>query len=166
MESNCWKIQGAIVGFHPDMLRFCSMHSANLGLNLQANGCSLSVLLDRGRFGDPQQTDQDTLLSTAYTEFCDWCRANSIYTSQSRFKLVMSGVDFIYLPGKAFNARVVTAWLSSVLTDLAIERPADMELNTTAACMHLPYKFIMPTLCRHTCTHTHTILKNTSYFTL
>ena len=111
--------------FDVQLLKTCSMHCVNLGLCFTANGGTLLCLMDLGFFGDPALT-RDERLNNAYDDFRQYCRSERISCSQRRFRMtfLIKKSHGAYLTLKAYNGRVVTAWLANcALTAWSREYP-------------------------------------------
>ena len=103
-------------GFHRDMVRTCSMHSLNLGFGEQVNGGCLRHLLDSGFYGDVGRLPLQARLHLAWADFRRWAKDNHVTTSQPRFTVsklnARADHDVPALSSKAYNSRVVTAYLA------------------------------------------------------
>ena len=100
-----------IPGFHNDIVRFCSMHTLNLGVlqTLVAEG--LLWLRENDVFNG---NDLDDRLRCCYIDFKAWARREGVVCSQRRFRassLHLSDVDFPWMNCKAYNCRCILAWL-------------------------------------------------------
>ncbi|CAL1139825.1 unnamed protein product, partial [Cladocopium goreaui] len=92
---------------HPSILRWCTMHTLNLGLVFSANGGSLILLAeDLGYFG---AGDFDDRLDAAYKHFVAYCRSRHISHSQPPFtpKMVKKKTGEVLLTAKAYNGRII-----------------------------------------------------------
>jgi hypothetical protein len=92
------------------------MHSNNLGLYLVANGEGLHILAEHkcASWG----CTWDESLHFLYDEFRNWCARNRVTTSQRRWTShhlhtqTKDGPCFVWLQAKAFNSRLILAWLA------------------------------------------------------
>ena len=91
------------------------MHILNLGVlqNVAAEG--ILWLIEHKVYGGTDVVDDQ--LRCAYNEFQRFLRMNRLSCSQRRFTsanlhLNAQSPDFPYLSAKAFNCRVILAWLS------------------------------------------------------
>lgn len=90
-------------------------------------------MLDQGVFGDVSNGYGEAL-GEAFEQFTRWRKANKIQSSQKRFtpgQLLREGYGF-FLNTKAFNARLISAWL----LDLVATHPTtDPRHQHVQACM-------------------------------
>ena len=97
-----------------DVRKHCSMHICNLGLFMVLNAEGMTILGEHRawRWGCTFQEAQDSI----FGDFKQFCVANKIRCSQRRWKIhtvSSKGVpEYIFLVAKAFNARVILAFLS------------------------------------------------------
>ena len=98
------------------MRRMCSMHTLNLGImqNLAAEG--ILCLTDHNVYSSSECMKQQ--LHACFNQFKQWCSRSGISTSQRRFTpaslhLNVKPPDYPFLGAKAYNCRVVTAWLAA-----------------------------------------------------
>ena len=90
-----------VKGFHMTFLRFCSMHTINLGVGLFTNGGAMYELMKVGHFAG---TDATGRFRTAFKCFKDFVKAQGIQFSQPCFKpwmLINSGGEYCYFTSKA-----------------------------------------------------------------
>ena len=109
----------AAYGFDIENIKFCSLHTCNLGLRHSANGGCLKLLLDLGCFGDP--ADHISVpLAEAFDDFRMWCRQMKVSCSQRRFRVhhLMKKANGAYLTAKGHNSRVITQWLCDCVVAL------------------------------------------------
>ena len=66
--------------FSPEYIRWCGMHTLNLGLAQFLVGSGLRLMLRDRRWCDLDQDvyDDDQQLKRAYAEFEDWCKTHRI----------------------------------------------------------------------------------------
>lgn len=107
-----------VPGFHLSMLRIDVMHSIHLGLGRFFNAEALVFLSREGRW----DADLDGSLRLAWGDFKRWCHQHGIMTTQRVFSTKrigpagwLSGKEFPELLTKAWNSRLVSAWLAEEL---------------------------------------------------
>lgn len=94
--------------------KHCSMHICNLGLYMVLNAEGLAILGEHraSRWGCSFKEAQDSIFS----DFKQFCLSNKIRCSQRRWKIHFTSAkgipDYILLVAKAFNARVILAFLA------------------------------------------------------
>jgi hypothetical protein len=127
-------------GFHLRHIKVCSMHSVNLGYVQEALASAMSELLCENWWGlitDP--LTQQVALATAYLQFKDFCRERRIACSHPRFTAASLGLSnptaYPFMHGKAYNLRVVTAWLSTVCVESATQTPT-RHCRQRGACVY------------------------------
>ena len=66
--------------FHPDFLKWCSMHCVNLGIDLLTIGSTFRYLLDSTDTwqSDDGDLDDEARLLSAFAEFKSWSKANKV----------------------------------------------------------------------------------------
>ncbi|CAE7673709.1 unnamed protein product [Symbiodinium microadriaticum] len=99
-------------GWHPDTIKFCSMHVLALGVFQTLTAEAILWLCESRIFGSPQD-DMDARLRSAFMGFKAWLRIQKISCSGRQFScksLHLSPADYPYLGYKAFNCRIVLAW--------------------------------------------------------
>ncbi|CAK9114637.1 Uncharacterized protein SCF082_LOCUS53089 [Durusdinium trenchii] len=70
-------------GFHPGVIRWCTMHAINLGILFTANAASVILLCEElSFFGPPPFAGQ---LDSAYKDFLAYCKSHGIRHSQPPF---------------------------------------------------------------------------------
>lgn len=103
------------VPFSLKYLRTCSMHCLNLGIGRELNGALLAELIKEGWFGNPA-LDVDARLKVATSDYRSWCRQNRVrWQRQPPFsakQLWGKKRKRPILLSKAWNSRLVTAWLA------------------------------------------------------
>ncbi|CAE7285823.1 unnamed protein product, partial [Symbiodinium sp. KB8] len=109
-------------GWHPDTIKFCSMHVLALGVFQTLTAEAILWLCESRIFGSPQD-DMDARLRSAFMGFKAWLRIQKISCSGRQFScksLHLSPADYPYLGYKAFNCRIVLAWflMSEMQNDL------------------------------------------------
>ena len=103
-------------GWHNVLLRFCSMHTLALGVYQTLCAEGLLWLTTNGCFG---QGDMDVRLRKAFETFKVWMKASRLSCSGRAFctkRLHVSDVEFPFLSYKAFNCRIVLAFLAESRT--------------------------------------------------
>ena len=100
-----------IPGFHSDIIRFCSMHTLNLGiLQTMVAECILWLCENDVYAGDTL----DVQLQNSYNDFKAWCRRERVNCSQRRFKqssFHLKADDYPWMNCKAYNCRCMLGWL-------------------------------------------------------
>ena len=89
-----------IKGFHMSFLRFCSMHTINLGIGLFANGGAIFELMKVGHF---EGTDLHSRFRAAFRSFKGFLRANGVECSQPVFKpwmFISTGTEYCFFASK------------------------------------------------------------------
>lgn len=122
METNPLLFCGCVNLFR----KHCSMHTNNLGIFLIINCEGLVVLAEHksGVWG----CTFDEALGHLYADFREWCSSKSIRCSHRRWyakhlHLMTSTGEksFGWLNSKAYNARVILAWLAETCLDLYVK---------------------------------------------
>ena len=122
METNPLLFCGCVNLFR----KHCSMHTNNLGIFLIINCEGLVVLAEHksGVWG----CTSDEALGHLYADFREWCSSKSIRCSHRRWyakhlHLMTSTGEksFGWLNSKAYNARVILAWLAETCLDLYVK---------------------------------------------
>ena len=105
-----------IPGFHPSIIRFCSMHVLALGIYQTLAAEVLLWMSEHKVFCDRPQAGLDEHLRYAFHNFKEWQTREHVTCSGRVFtskRLHVSPGDFPWLGYKAFNCRVVLAWLAA-----------------------------------------------------
>ena len=127
----------AVPGFHMQMLKPCSMHTVNLGLGCDLNGALLVDAITEfpAQFGGGTTAEK---LRQAHDLFKLWARANAMPHSQPMFteaSLHISETGYVSHSAKAWNSRVVSAWLSALWTDMSRQHPQDSNTALRASAV-------------------------------
>ena len=95
------------------------------------------TLIDNGIYGSSDDHDLRQQLHKAFCDFQSWRRANKVPCSQRCFtpKLLVKKCHGAYLSCKAFNGRVVLAWLAERSVAAARAGSADPRLPVQAVAM-------------------------------
>lgn len=104
-------------GFSAFMLRFDVMHSLCLGVCQWVNACVLMWCCEQNVFRDGALRSR---LWTAWLHFMTWLYARGLESSQRLFtprRLLVHTGDYLELQGKAWNSRLITNWLASVVCE-------------------------------------------------
>ena len=100
-------------GFHVCLLRICTLHCLNQGTGQISNANLLKDLC-----GTATGAQANPILKNHYDNFRSWCRLKKIFCSQATFTWSSLSLTAKFaspnLQGKAYNSRVVSAWLSEV----------------------------------------------------
>ncbi len=108
-------------GMCTQMLRIDQMHTVNLGVGQWTNAATLLWLLDAGSFGGDNNGER---LWAAWLRFVGWVNGVGLDTTQRPFtprRLLMHVPGaFVELQSKAWNSRLVTAWLASVASQMDV----------------------------------------------
>ncbi|CAL1166692.1 unnamed protein product [Cladocopium goreaui] len=112
---------------HPSLLKWCTMHTINLGLLFTANGGSLILLTEELQYFGPGEFSVQ--LEEAYRHFLDFCRTRRIPHTQPPFlrKMVKTKNGEILMTAKAYNGRIILMWLNHCLLD-AVQHHADHQI--------------------------------------
>ena len=107
-------------GWHPQIIRFCGMHVLNLGLYQTLGAEGLLWLSQHGCYG---LGDLNTRLRGAYDAFRSWMRAAGLHCSGRQFNmkrlhLADPQVDYPFIGYKAFNCRILLAFLAAARLQL------------------------------------------------
>lgn len=129
-------------GFHPSILRWCTMHTLNLGLMFTANGGSLILLAEELQYFGPDTFGDQ--IDRAYQHFTSFCRSRKIQHSQPPFtrKMVKKKSGENLFTAKAYNGRVILMWLTHCLLDSEQHNPDHEILVLTCAAMSSLAKFM------------------------
>ena len=103
-----------VPGFHHNMIRYCAMHSLALGIYQSLAADTLLWMCQHNAFGTTSE-ELDVQLQHGYEAFKIWMRRSGVYCSGRKFTsklLHISKIDYPYLGYKAFNCRVVIAFLA------------------------------------------------------
>ncbi|CAL1132282.1 unnamed protein product [Cladocopium goreaui] len=123
-------------GFHHTIIRFCSMHTLNLGLLYVCNAGALLLLCeDFEYFGTGTFAEQ---LDVAYQDFLAFCRSKRIPHSQPPFlpRMVKKKDGNELFTAKAYNGRVILSWLNHTLLGVLAQRPDHQILHLTSAAVN------------------------------
>lgn len=118
----------------PQCIRFDSMHVLCLGVDLLVAGNVIKTLLGYGFWGDGEEDQQ---LLVGWQLFKQWAKRMGWQHSVPRFcpkRLKSNQHPYPELQSKAWNGRVVIAWLSDALQDYAKRAPDDMQLKAMQVC--------------------------------
>ena len=66
-----------VVSFHPQQIKFCAMHSVNLGYVLWAAGSGLDLLIPKGVWGS-NDVAYETKLKRSWNDFLHWAKQRKI----------------------------------------------------------------------------------------
>lgn len=66
-----------VVSFHPQQIKFCAMHSVNLGYVLWAAGSGLDLLISKGVWGS-NDVAYETKLKRSWNDFLHWAKQRKI----------------------------------------------------------------------------------------
>ena len=102
-------------GWHPQLIRLCAMHVLNLGLYQTLCAEGLLWLAENGCYG---LGDLNTRLRGGYEALRRWMRAAGLHCSGRQFSMkrlhvTVPEVDFPYVAYKAFNCRILLAFLAA-----------------------------------------------------
>ena len=103
-----------VPGFHHQMIRFCAMHALALGVYQSLAADTLLWMCHHNAF-DTGSTDLDVQLQHAFEAFKIWMKRSGVYCSGRQFtskRLHVCETDYPWLAYKAFNCRVVIAFLA------------------------------------------------------
>lgn len=138
-----------VTGFHMLLLKWCSMHVNNLGIVQRLLASVMLELVERGVWGAPG-LGQDALLKLCYDDFRRWANASKIRHSQRVFTAKALHMttragrpDYCYLNNKAYNGRVVLAFLSERALTAAAQIPLDKDLQVLAVCVSLVFVCVL-----------------------
>jgi hypothetical protein len=105
-----------LVGFHYVMIRTCVIHNFNLGISQYLNGSVIATLVEKAGLWAARSLIES--LKLAYADFKLWARQRGISHSQQCFTKGMlsrpSRQHFPLFKHKAWNGRVIAAWLADV----------------------------------------------------
>ena len=102
-----------VPGWHPQMIRFCGMHAMSLGIYQTLTAEALLWMCEHSRFGSEGELDDK--LGQAFMAFKDWASERGISCSGrvfSKKRLHVTDVDYPWLGYKAFNCRIVLAFVA------------------------------------------------------
>ena len=123
-----------IRGFHPYMVKLCSMHMSNLGALQWVNAGTLLALLERGFFG-PVALPLATRLQIVTIRFRKWCTLHRICQTQPMLTTGMLHLNSPQGPEltlKAYHGRVfiqfLTACCQALLDQLGENNDPEMVL--------------------------------------
>ncbi len=125
-----------IVGIDCAMMRWCTMHVMNLGI-CQDMAASALLFLVESFPGFFTGNDLDERLSSVWESFKEWARRNQIQVSQPRFStqtLKVAVSEYPSLSGKAYNTRVVCAYLAATFVHLLSFLPQSEESELQMGC--------------------------------
>ena len=103
-----------VPGWHPQLIKFCAMHSLQLGVYQTVTAEALLWLCKHGVYGN-NDLEIDVRLANAYVAFKSWLSRSRLTCSGRMFsskRLHLSSVDYPFLGYKAYNTRVVLAFLA------------------------------------------------------
>ncbi|CAE7209454.1 unnamed protein product [Symbiodinium sp. CCMP2456] len=103
-------------GFHPFMVKLCSMHMSNLGALQWVNAGVLLGLLERGFFGDPVRLPLGQRLQIVTIRFRRWCSIHGVLQSQPFLTVGMlhlSSPQGPELTLKAYHGRVFVQFMAA-----------------------------------------------------
>lgn len=118
-------------GFRPGFLKRCSMHTLNLGVGQVVLGSAMQELMEEGVWQDKTQ---------CYQQFLDFCRARKIPTTQPAFPTSTwerQKTEAALLSCKAYNSRVVTAWLSETCHEVLRPESSNLQVGRAACLLEL-----------------------------
>ncbi|CAL1145496.1 unnamed protein product [Cladocopium goreaui] len=107
--------------FQVEMIRWDGMHTINLGADLWVIASVIKKLFEYDLFGGTDMDEGDRLL-IAYDDFRTWARTNKVQHSVPKFRpwrFRSKQHPWPELQSKAYNARVMLAWLCEVVVGLA-----------------------------------------------
>ncbi|CAL1144977.1 unnamed protein product, partial [Cladocopium goreaui] len=106
-----------VTNFHPSTIRWCLMHVVNLGILYTVNGSALNLLVQGGWFGNEPGINSHVKLARAHRDFKAFISKNKIQCSQPDFtpKMIYKKGGIISLTAKAYNGRVILAWLDETV---------------------------------------------------
>lgn len=116
-------------GFHVDFLKMDAMHSVHLGYGQVVNANALLEAIEMNFFGPAA-----TAYHASWADFKEWCRRNKIHTSQpmwSAKSFQAEGLTGPEMGTKAFNSRLITAWLREVWHSIILQ---DLNDDTCMRC--------------------------------
>jgi hypothetical protein len=122
-------------GFTLGCIKWDECHLVKLGVARLCVGSAMVVLCRRGVFGALPQDDQ---LKRAWAQFRDWAHRHRVQHNVRSFtkaRLGISGTDFPESATKAWQTRVLIAWLAEVSRD-APDAGANGSNATLALCLH------------------------------
>lgn len=158
-----------VYGFGPHMLKYCAMHTIHLGILHWLNGASLQLLEQHHFFGPPNMAAKDMLeiVTIRFRKWCSsqgirlvWGKKPFLFhlyvfsffslegsnLSRRHSQAIISGGlfhrtagDFVELRLKAWNSRIMTAFLTVCLDNVLKNIPAadrTPALKLTTATMH------------------------------
>ena len=138
-----------VPGWRLQFIKWDETHAVKLGVGRWAVASAQLSLCGRGHFGPPPLEDQ---LSRAWVSFRSWRRLHSVQCTVKRFtrsRLGVSSTDFPESSSKAWNTRVLVAWLSeqcAVARDVA----GNDHNRMLALCMHSMHSwFCSMEACKH-----------------
>eukprot|EP00435_Cladocopium_sp_Y103_P071164 s317_g36.t2 len=113
-ENNLCPLLSLRMFTHPSLLRWCTMHTINLGLLFTANGGSLILLTEELLYFGPGEFSVQ--LEEAYKHFLDFCRTRHIPHTQPPFlrKMVKKKNGEILLTAKAYNGRIILMFMTTM----------------------------------------------------
>ncbi|CAE6944155.1 unnamed protein product [Symbiodinium sp. CCMP2456] len=127
-----------VPGWHPQLLRYCAMHSLQLGIYQIVTAESLLWLCRHGVFGGPH-LDIDVRLANAYVAFKSWMASSRLTCSGRMFsskRLHLCSTDYPYLGYKAYNTRVVLAFVAAQLCDNRVQDTMRASMAETDLVLH------------------------------
>ena len=139
LVNNCMKTinpMAGIAGFHVKEIKWCSMHCSNIGILLILNGSLVSLLMERNFFGNGPEEQLHCLTTRMRT----WASNNQIEHSQVYITAGMLRQDKRGCPellGKAYNSRVLLAFLAMCMRALAGQQEDDLEASLAARVAEL-----------------------------
>ena len=101
-----------VVGWHPQLIRFCAMHALSLGVYQTLTAEALLWMCAHSVFG---QGSLDEQLLNGFLAFKAWASRLGLSCSGRPFstkRLHVTNTDFPYLGYKAFNTRIVLAFVA------------------------------------------------------
>ena len=104
-----------VIGWTPQMLAYCTMHTSNLGICQWLNCGILLGLLERSAFGDVSEQLAERLRKTTM-DFKEYCRRHHIAESQpliTKGQLHISSTEPPELTLKAYHSRLFVVFLSA-----------------------------------------------------
>lgn len=127
-------------GFHMAMIRCCSMHTINLGFGASVNGNVLVDLITATTLYGPDDMSLDLKLRAVHADLKRWCRVNGASCSQPMLttrKLHMGPNVYPELDAKAYNSRVITAYLAEMCAVACLTDHSEYALLRSGCCWGL-----------------------------
>ena len=103
-----------VPGWHPQLIKYCCMHSLQLGIYQTLTAEAILRLCSHGVYGGPH-LNIDERLKNAYVAFKSWMSHSRLMCSGRMFnskRLHLCNTDYPYLGYKAYNTRVVLAFVA------------------------------------------------------